>query len=50
MMQFYYKKQEEQKKLENQTDDSYLDSKWADPNNLKKQLYYGEKDITWKFK
>lgn len=50
MLAFYYKKQEEIKKLEGHTDDSYLNSKWADPNGLKKSLYQGDKDISWKFK
>lgn len=50
MLSFYFKKQEEQKKLEVENDDSYLNSKWADSNGMKKALYYGDKDIKWKFK
>jgi hypothetical protein len=50
MLSYYFKKQEEQKKLENENDDSYLNSKWADPSSLKKSLHHGDKDIKWKFK
>ena len=34
-MHFYYKKQEESKKLEENNEDNYLDSEWANPLNLK---------------
>jgi hypothetical protein len=50
MLSFYFKKQEEQKKLEVENDDSYLNSQWADSKGLKKSLYHGDKDIQWKFK
>ncbi len=50
MLSFYFKKQEEQKKLEVENDDAYLNSQWADPNGMKKGLYWGEKDIKWKYK
>jgi hypothetical protein len=50
MLQFYFKKQEEVKKLEAQSDDSYMESRWADPKGLKKSLYHGDNDIKWKFK
>lgn len=50
MLAYYFKKQEQQKKLENENDDSYLNSQWADPKNLKKHLHNGDKDIKWKFK
>ena len=50
MLSFYFKKQEEQKKLEVENDDNYLNSQWADPSGMKKALYWGEKDIKWKFK
>jgi hypothetical protein len=50
MLSYYFKKQEEQKKLETESDDSYLNSKWADPKSLKNGLYSGTKDISWKFK
>ena len=49
MLSYYYKKQEEQKKLENESEDSYLDSEWADPKGMQKQLYTGG-DISWKYK
>ena len=38
MLSYYYKKQEEQKKLEGESEDSYLDSQWADPKGMQKQL------------
>jgi hypothetical protein len=50
MLSFYFKKQEEQKKLEYENDDNYLNSQWADNQRLKKSLYYGDKDIKWKYK
>ena len=50
MLSFYFKKQEEQKKLEVENDDSYLNSQWADGNGLKKSMYHGDKDIKWKYK
>lgn len=42
-----YRKQEEWKKLEQNDDDSYLDSKWADGQNLKRQ-FHGLNNISWK--
>ena len=48
MLSYYYKKQEEQKKLEGESEDSYLDSQWADPKGMQKQLYM-KGDISWKF-
>ncbi|CAG4966302.1 unnamed protein product [Colias eurytheme] len=42
-----YRKQEEWKKLEQDEDDSYLDSKWADGQNLKRQ-FHGLNNISWK--
>ena len=50
MLQFYFKKQEELKKLENDADDNYLYSDWANPNGMKKSLYHGSTDISWKYK
>lgn len=50
MLSYYFKKQEEQKKLEYENDDSYLNSQWADGQRLKKSLYYGDSDIKWKYK
>ena len=38
MMAYYYKKQEEWKKLSEADDDSYLDSNWADNQALKRQF------------
>jgi hypothetical protein len=50
MLSYYFKKQEEQKKLEVENEDSYLNSQWSDSAGLKKALYWGDKDIKWKFK
>ena len=38
MMAFYFKKQEEMKRLAEADDDDYLNSSWADPKNLKRNL------------
>ncbi|OON19573.1 hypothetical protein X801_04560 [Opisthorchis viverrini] len=46
MMSYYYKKQEEWKKLEANDEDSYLDSAWAEPGQLKRQ-FHGLGDIKW---
>jgi hypothetical protein len=35
MMKFYHQKQEEQKQLEQDNEDAYLNSPWADNKNLK---------------
>lgn len=48
MMAYYYKKQEEMKKLEQDEDDAYMNSDWANPNNLKNQLMNQGKGISWK--
>ena len=37
-MAYYYKKQEEWKKVSVADDDSYLDSNWADNQALKRQF------------
>ena len=50
MMAFYYKKQEESKKLEAETDDTFTNSAWANPNALKGSMATGGKDISFKFK
>lgn len=50
MLQIYFKKQEEQKKLEEDNDDSYMNSVWADPKGLKRTLQTGHSDINWKYK
>ncbi|XP_042190625.1 cilia- and flagella-associated protein 298 [Callorhinchus milii] len=46
MMMHYYKRQEELKKLEENDEDSHLDSEWADRHALKRQ-FQGVKDIKW---
>ena len=38
MLAFYYKKQEEAKKVEHDIDDGYLESPWADPKGLMIEL------------
>ena len=50
MLGYYYKKQEEQKKLETDYQDEYLNSEWANPKGLKNSLYMGNKGIDFKFK
>lgn len=47
LMLHAYRKQEEWKKLEQDEDDHYLDSKWADGQNLKRQ-FHGLNNISWK--
>lgn len=47
MMAFYYKKQEEFKRLEADKDDSFLAAKWADGSSLKQSLT-GTGNISWK--
>eukprot|EP00918_Siedleckia_nematoides_P087128 GHVU01191626.1.p1 GENE.GHVU01191626.1~~GHVU01191626.1.p1 ORF type:complete len:137 (+),score=24.35 GHVU01191626.1:539-949(+) len=39
MLNFYRKKEKEQKELEADDDDSYLNSDWANPQSLKKSLH-----------
>jgi len=48
MLSFYRKKEEEMKKLEEDNDDAYLNSAWANPKNLKSQLIGTGSNITWK--
>ena len=36
MMAYYYRKQEELKKLEENDEDDYINSSWADPKSLKR--------------
>jgi len=43
MLSFYYKKQEESKKLEEDSEDAYMNSAWANPKNLKKPAYWRRK-------
>ena len=38
MMAYYFKKQEGMKRLAETDDDDYLNSTWADPKNLKRDL------------
>ncbi|CAG9331864.1 C21orf59_2 [Blepharisma stoltei] len=47
MIAFYHKKQEEAKKLMSVDEDEYLNSAWADPKNLKRQLN-GTGDVRWR--
>ncbi|KAJ2944943.1 hypothetical protein O0L34_g1840 [Tuta absoluta] len=47
LMLHAYRKQEEWKKLEQDNDDSYLDSRWADGQAMRKTLH-GLDDISWK--
>lgn len=49
MLSYYHKKQEEAKHLEEADDgDQYMNSAWADNNQLKRQLH-GQGGIKWKF-
>ena len=49
MIAFYYKKQEENKRLmENYEEDGYLNSQWADSNSLKKSFNGLRGDVSWK--
>ncbi|KAI8423842.1 hypothetical protein MSG28_012852 [Choristoneura fumiferana] len=47
LMLHAYRRQEEWKKLEEDDDDHYMDSKWADGQGLKRALH-GFNDISWK--
>ncbi|MCQ2819919.1 MAG: CFAP298 family protein [archaeon] len=49
MLSYYYKRQEEHKKLEAESEDSYLDSQWADPKAMQKELYMKGSNISWKY-
>lgn len=42
-----YRRQEELKKLEEDEDDNYFNSEWADSSNLKKS-FHGLKNISWR--
>lgn len=46
LMAHYYKKQEDMKKLESDDAETHLNSKWADPNLLKRQ-FQGLNDVKW---
>ncbi|KAL1502033.1 hypothetical protein ABEB36_007241 [Hypothenemus hampei] len=47
LMLHAYRKQEELKKLDQDDDDNYLNSDWADGSNLKKS-FHGLNNISWK--
>lgn len=47
MLAFYHKKEQEAKKLEEENEDDYMNSPWADPNALKYSLH-GTGNISWK--
>jgi len=47
MMAYWYKKQQEQKKLEEDADDDFINSSWADPKALKKH-FSGIGEISFK--
>ena len=48
MLAFYHKKEQEQKQLQEDNDDSYLNQPWADSRQLKGQLQ-GTSSLKWKF-
>ena len=48
MLSFYHKKTEEQKKLEEDNDDAYLNAPWANSSALKNQLHGGQQ-IKYRF-
>ncbi len=50
MLAYYYKKQEEQKKLESEIEENYTNSSWANPDNLKNNLVTGGKGVNFKFR
>jgi len=47
MLAYYYKKQEDAKKAEQDIDDGYFESPWANPKGLKNELN-GVGNIKWK--
>lgn len=48
MLAFYHKKNEEQKQLQDDNDDAYMNAPWADSRILKNQLH-GTGGVKWKF-
>ena len=46
-MAWYFKKQEEEKKLADDNEEGYLNAKWADPKALKRELL-GATSIGWR--
>ncbi|EPZ34652.1 hypothetical protein ROZALSC1DRAFT_27041 [Rozella allomycis CSF55] len=49
MTAFFYKKQEEHKKLADNDEDDYLNSSWANPKALKNH-FQGISNVSWRFK
>ena len=49
MIAFYHKKQQEAERLEQEDEDAYLHSKWANPKSLK-NAFTGVGDISWRAK
>lgn len=47
MLSYYHKKQEEMKKLEEDNEDQYLNSAWANSNNMKAAMH-GTGEIRWR--
>lgn len=47
IMMHAYRRQEELKKLDQDEDDNYLNSEWADNSNLKKS-FHGLHNISWR--
>merc|ERR1719277_2378331 len=47
MIAFYHKKQQEAERLEQEDEDAYLHSKWANPKSLK-NAFTGVGDISWR--
>lgn len=47
MLSYWHKKQEMEKKLQDDDDDSYLTSSWADPRSYKRS-FAGTEEIRWK--
>lgn len=48
MLAYYHKKKKEEKEFEEDDDDSYLNSEWASPLSLQKQLLGNLHDLKWK--
>ncbi|KAI0987204.1 hypothetical protein GJ496_004685 [Pomphorhynchus laevis] len=48
MMNYFHKRNEEQKRLQEDEDDSYLDSEWADSKAFKKSIHKLENDQLWR--
>ena len=47
MIAFYHKKQAEVEKMDQEDEDAYLHSAWANPKALK-QAFSGVGDVSWK--